>query len=509
VSEVLKWVGNAVSSFTSIAAVALLAVVILLALARRLRHVPMETALIVLGRKRNIVTGGVVFVPPIITKTQKVDLAVRMISVPKDTVLTKPVVPVTLDWIAKVQVKSDDASILIAARALGDKSDKQIEDLVTDNLGGAFREVVATLTPEQVLLDKEALAKSVTACATSEMSSLGMEILSLNVAEITDAQGYYEDLGRPQIAATKRDAEIAKAEAERDSRVKAAESKQTAETAEIASELAIAKEKKDRDVQMAEFKRETEALRATSEMAFDLRQADIDKELAAKEGATEIEKQKQAALAAQERIAVTKKTMRASVIEPALAAQEAAKATADGAAYTKEVGAKADAEATRLTAVATAEETRLTKTATADGDKALGAAKAESEEMLLKGKAAGERDLANARAAEGRVNIQELALRLHYETEVKKAEAVAAAVGEMLKDVKLTYVGGSPSASGGSNPIAETISGVVPAVAQMVAQVTGMTGMSVGEVIAEVMSLGKNTEATEITEGTENPGDEA
>jgi len=502
------------------AIVVVLAVIAITRIFRLRRRVPPNEALIVFGRGGTIydekgqpskqgarvVTAGGTFIIPFMEEAETLDLRVMTIEETGDKVITKPGVAIILEWVCQLQITPSEQGILTAARAFLGMTPDEIKAIAKDTLSGNFREVVAQMTPEAVHREKEEFGQKVVEYAASEMARLGLTINSLNIREISDMVGYYEALGRPQIAEVKKNATIAEAEAGRDSRIKSAQAKETAEKAEIASDLSIARAQKDKDVQVAQFKAETDAKKAAADAAYSLAEEDKKKEIEKRKGAVAAMVQEQAALAAEQAIAVAERTQEASVVVPAKAREQADRATADGVAYKAETEARGAAKATKLAAEADAEKTRLTKTAEADGVEALGAANAGAEEAKLRATAAGERDLAAARAAEGRVNIQELALRLYYDTEVKKAEAIAAAAGQMLRDVKLTYVGGSPDASGGSNPIAETVAGVVPTIAQMVAQVTGMTGMSVGEILAEVMALGK---VTETTEAGETAGDAA
>ncbi len=52
--------------------------------------------------------------------------------------------------------------------------------------------------------------------AARDLKKMGLQIVSFTIKDLRDKHGYLEALGKPRIAAVKRDADIAEAEAIRD-----------------------------------------------------------------------------------------------------------------------------------------------------------------------------------------------------------------------------------------------------------------------------------------------------
>ena len=64
-------------------------------------------------------------------------------------------------------------------------------------------------------------------CA-DDMNKMGLEVISFTLKEVRDKNEYITNMGRPDIARIKRDAEVAAAEADRDIAIKRAESQRAA-----------------------------------------------------------------------------------------------------------------------------------------------------------------------------------------------------------------------------------------------------------------------------------------
>ena len=71
------------------------------------------------------------------------------------------------------------------------------------------------------------------ATCAEDMSKMGLEVVSFTIKEVRDKNEYITNMGRPEIARIKRDAEIASAEAERDTAIKRADAMRVSWSAKI------------------------------------------------------------------------------------------------------------------------------------------------------------------------------------------------------------------------------------------------------------------------------------
>ncbi len=94
----------------------------------------------------------------------------------------------------------------------------EIKNIATQTLEGHLRAILGTMTVEEIYQNRDAFASKVQEVAAGDMANMGLTIVSFTIRDIRDTQGYLDALGKPRIAQVKRDAIIAQAEADRDSR---------------------------------------------------------------------------------------------------------------------------------------------------------------------------------------------------------------------------------------------------------------------------------------------------
>ncbi|MGA1476662.1 MAG: flotillin family protein, partial [Prochlorothrix sp.] len=210
-------------------------------------------------------------------------------------------------------------------RLLG-KTPKEIEKIAQETLEGNLRGVLASLTPQQVNEDKIAFAKSLLEEAEEDLQKLGLTLDNLQIQNISDNVHYLNSIGRKQQAELKRDARIAKAEAEAESRMKSAENKRKTSLRQIEAEIEIARADASRRIQNALTQRE--AVIAES-------RGQIEAEVARTEAEVSVQ---------QARMKQVEQQLQADVIAPAEAWMQQALAVAQGEAAKIVEDGKAQAE---------------------------------------------------------------------------------------------------------------------------------------------------------------------
>jgi flotillin len=110
---------------------------------------------------------------------------------------------------------------------------------------------------------------------------MGLEVISFTLKEVRDKNEYITNMGRPDIARIKRDAEVAAAEADRDIAIKRAESQRAAAVAKaqadqerVAAETASltkqAEAERDLDIKKAEYLEATKRAQAQADKAYEI-----------------------------------------------------------------------------------------------------------------------------------------------------------------------------------------------------------------------------------------------
>src|SRR6202022_5011224 len=133
-------------------------------------------------------------------------------------------VAVTVEAVAQIKVKSDPESIRTAAEQFLTKRPEQRESLIRLVMEGHLRGIIGQLTVEQIVKEPEMVADRMRGTCASDMNKMGLEVVSFTIKEVRDKNDYISNMGRPDVARIKRDADVATADAERDTAIKRAES---------------------------------------------------------------------------------------------------------------------------------------------------------------------------------------------------------------------------------------------------------------------------------------------
>lgn len=473
-----------------------------------------DKALIITGGKEPVIkVSGGAFVIPIFRKASYFDLCMMTVTASADEIKTSTAVPVICDWTAQIRIVRDDPEKLrTAIISFKERGNQGIIDDVKLTLMGAVRDVVAAMTPEQILRDKEEFKKQIQAGVSDELENMGLELVSLNIQDITDRNGYFDNIAAIDAAEKRQAADIKTAEVDRTTRQRQAAAKKEAEIAEAQaqqeSEIArmnaeqTEKEKrKETDMKLAQFKIETDTANANAEIAKELQSTIRQQEVEERKGAVEITRQVQANLAAQKerevmitRAEAEKETKRVNAeavanvkaieadnmiavaereadaarkaaqgeadVETTRAAARVKVATSDAEAVKKAAEAEAAktraegeaaADVARAQAVAEAEGVKAQQLAEAEGIKAKLLAEAEGEKAKLLAQAEGERELAAARASNDKVNFEIERLKIQTEAQIKIATAQAEIMANVGQNAEFINIGGGSLQGLGSN----------------------------------------------------------
>ena len=501
-----------------------------------------DKALIITGGKEPIIkVSGGAFVIPIFRKASYFDLCMLTVSADSDEIKTSTAVPVICDWTAQIRpCISDSEKLRVAITSFKERGKQGIVDDVKLTLMGTVRDVVASMTPEQILRDKESFKKQIQSGVADEFANMGLELVSLNIQDITDNNHYFDNIAAIDAADKSQAAAIKKAEVEKTTRQKQAEAKKEAEIAEAEarqqSEIASmnaeqkqAEKRKETDVKIAKFKIETDTENANADIARELQATIRKKELEEKNGAVEITRQEQANLAAQKEreVMITKaesekekKRVDAEAeanvqaieadakIQVAEREANAARKKAQGEADVETTKAEArvkvatnDAEAVKKAAEAEAAKTRAEGEATADaikakaladaeGKKADLLAEAEGTKAKLLAQAEGERELAAARASNEKVNFEIEKLKIQTEAQIKIATAQAEIMANVGQNAEFINIGGGniPGTNSGStgNILIDTLSQLPALMKALNTENEALNGRPVTEEVKEI-----------------------
>ncbi|MEW2487499.1 SPFH domain-containing protein [Streptomyces sp. NPDC048411] len=348
---------------------------------------------------QKVVVGGGVFVVPFVQQKFTLDLSSRHIPVAVRGAVTLRGVKSHLEGVAIVKVGGNEDAIRAAAQRFLQQQDG-IVGFTQEVLSGALRAIVGRMSVEDIIRDRAAFAGQVAEEAEASLSGQGLILDAFQIQDITTEGSYLEDLGRPEAARAKQEADIAEAIAKRASeqaRLKAAE------------EIAIAE--RTFYLKQAEIKAETEAAAAKANAAGPLAEAARQQEV--------LEEQEKVA---QRQAALTDRELDTKVRKPADAARYQAEQEAEARRIAQVKEAEADAERSRLTG----QGEKLHRSALADAVRIEG--EAEAAAIAAKGAAEAEamRKKADAFAQYGDAAVLQMLVEVLPHVVAKAAEPLSA-----------------------------------------------------------------------------------
>src|SRR5207302_4331634 len=202
--------------------------------ARLYRKVGPHEALIVYGfRGTHVVNGSGKVIFAMIQSYRLLSLELMSFDVaPQQDLYTNQGVAVTVEAVAQIKVKSDDISIRTGAEQFLTKAPPQREGLIRLVMEGHLRGIIGQLTVEEIVKQPEMVADRMRSTCAEDMNKMGLEVISFTIKEVRDKNDYIANMGRPDVARIKMQADVAQAEAERDTAIKRAEATRAAAVAQ-------------------------------------------------------------------------------------------------------------------------------------------------------------------------------------------------------------------------------------------------------------------------------------
>ncbi|MCC7105283.1 MAG: flotillin family protein [Chloroflexi bacterium] len=433
-------------------------------------------ALIVFGfRGTKIVTGGGAVVMPMIESFRELSLELMSFDVaPTQDLYTTQGVGVTVEAVAQIKVKSDPESIKTAAEQFLTKTPLDREGLIRLVMEGHLRGIVGQLTVEQIVKEPEMVADRMRANVAEDMSKMGLMVVSFTIKEVRDQNDYIANMGRPDIARIRRDADIAAAVAERDTAIKQAEMQREAAVAraqaekerviaELASQERQSEAQRDLSLKQATYQRETQAAKAEADKAYEIKTNQMQQLVVAEQVAVQrIERESQVKVQDAE-IQRRERELQATVLKGAEAERQRIEMLADAEKQRRTLEALGQAEAIRSQGTAEAEVIR------AKGQ-------AEADAMHLKAQAYSEYSQAAV--------IDKLLTSMP-----ELARAFSEPLGKVDK-ITIVSTGGDHTSMGGSQIIAD----MARMIAQAPALFESLTGLKVSQLIERLPGLEQQAE---------------
>jgi flotillin len=481
--------------FVIIGAVVVLFVLLFVVMfaASRYKRCPSNRILVIWGtgsksQSARCFHGGGKFVWPIIQEHAYMSLEPLVIEIPLEGALSLNNIRVNVPSTFTVGISKSPVLMSNAAERLLGLSSNAIQEQAQDIILGQLRLVIATLSIEEINKDREKFMSLVNENVAEEINKIGLELINVNIRDITDESGYIEAIGKRaaaeainrakvEVAEQEREGAVGEAAAVRQRNVRVAEERSLAEqgqkNAEQQQRIAVAEleakaitgeveSKRNQEIAIAEREAETIAAKKRAEQEQRIQVASA--EALAVDG--ENESSAKVAQSNAELAEIRAEASRRSDVAAAEARQKIfiAQREEELARLAKDQLAPQEIEKKRIEIDAEAVAERRRREARGEADAILAKYEAEAKgvQQVLEAKAEGYRKLVEACAQNPQVAPTLLMIEQLPQLVAEQVKAI-----QNLKIDKITVWDSGAGKSGGKNATADFLSGMIGALPQV------------------------------------------
>lgn len=376
---------------------------------------PPDTAYIISGfRKPRTLIGKAGIRIPFLERLDKLSLKMFSVDVKTtDFVPNSEYINVKVDATVKIRVGQEPEMMALAARFFLNEQETAIISRVQDTLEGNMREIIGQMKLSEMVTDRKAFGERVQQNAVPDLQRMGLELMSFNVQSFADQNGVIEDLGIDNISKIKKDAAIAKAQADRDIAIAQSKAAKESNDAKVQADMEIAEKQTSLTIRKAELQQQSDIKRAEADAAYSIQEQEQRKSIEVASVNANIAKTEREAELKQREVEVAKQVLDADIRTKADADRYRQEQEANADLYKRQKEAEArlyEQEQEAQAAKKRAEAARFEKEQEAAGILALGDAEARAIEAKALAEAAGIDKKAEAMKKYGEAAVVEMVM---------------------------------------------------------------------------------------------------
>jgi len=231
---------------------------------------PPNVAYIITGPfKKRMLVGKAGIKIPFLERIDKLSLGAFQIDVKtKSPVPTAEFINVKIDSTVSVKISQDPELIIIAAQNFLNVDKNDIATKINDLLEGNLREIAGTMKLTEMVSNRKVFSEKVQENAVPDLRKLGLELVSFNVQNFVDDNNVIDNLGIDNIEQIRKQAVIAKSDAQREIAIADAQNLKDANDAKAQAAEEIAIRNNALEVKKAMLKKEADTQAAQAEAAM-------------------------------------------------------------------------------------------------------------------------------------------------------------------------------------------------------------------------------------------------
>jgi regulator of protease activity HflC (stomatin/prohibitin superfamily) len=171
-----------------------------------------------LGKYKEMKGPGLFLIIPLIDQIRMVDTRIAAINIPKQQVITRDNVPVVIDGVLFVRVVNPAEAIIVV---------QDYRYMIAQYAQTSFRDVIGQMTLDQLLVEREQIAKAIEVHVEKDTKGWGLEVTGLRIQDVSMPEELKKMMSRQASAEREKRATITKAEGDREAAVNLAAAAQT------------------------------------------------------------------------------------------------------------------------------------------------------------------------------------------------------------------------------------------------------------------------------------------
>lgn len=231
---------------------------------------PPDVAYIISGLQKNprIIIGKSGLKIPFLERIDKLSLKAMQIDVKtKTSIPTCDFINIKVDATAIVKIGQTPELIEAAAQNFLNAKHDEIMNKVNDLLEGNLREIVGTLGLVQMINDRKEFSMRVQENSVPDLAKLGLELITFNVQNFSDDNDVITNLGIDNVEQIRKDAMIAKSNAQREIAIAEAQNAKESNEARVKAAEEMAVRNNDLAIKQSQLKQEADTRQAQADAA--------------------------------------------------------------------------------------------------------------------------------------------------------------------------------------------------------------------------------------------------
>ena len=322
----------------------IVAAIIILLFAISYVKAPPDTAYIITGpRKQRVLIGRAGFRIPFLQRVDKLPLNLIQVDIKTpDAVPTSEFINIFIDGVANIKIGSSKEDIALASQIFLQQKLTGIQAIAKEVLEGNMREIIGQMKFTDLVHNRDLFAEKVKDNAMQDMARMGLQIINLTIQNFSDKENVIQNLGVDNITQIQKDAQIARANSERDVKIAQAAALEMANKASVEAQTKIIQQNTDYELKKSELKKQSDTAAADADAAYKIEEQKRLEEINVAQINADIAKREREVELGQKEVELQEKQLAAQINKKADAEKYATEQQAQAELFQRQRAAEAE-----------------------------------------------------------------------------------------------------------------------------------------------------------------------